>query len=125
MKALLCLPDVGEKADQLKRSIESQIAEERIEVYQSIEKLSERLRQPCEEVGVAVFMTSTYQELEDIFSIRHLLTDLRIILVIPDRKQETVTLAYQLRPRFLSYMNGDLSTIPSVLDKMLKIDRSI
>lgn len=124
MIAFLSLPEIGEKADRLKKSIESRITDERIEVYQSVEKLSQRLRQPHDEVEVAVLITSSYQGLRDVLSIKHLLGDLGIILVIPDQNRETITLAHQLRPRLLGYMSGDLSTIPSVLAKMLKIDRS-
>ncbi|MBM4348459.1 MAG: hypothetical protein FJ106_00985 [Deltaproteobacteria bacterium] len=119
MKGLLYLPEVGGVADQLKELVEGRIPEENLEVYRSLESLSQRFRQPFDDLGVAVLMTGNYEELKNISSIRDLLRDLQIILVIPDQKEETVALAHQLRPRLLTYIDGDLSMITNVLGKML------
>jgi hypothetical protein len=120
MKVLLYLPESDGAGYQLKKLIEAHISGEEIEVYRSVEKLSQRLRQPFDDLAVAVLVAATHEELMNIFSIRHLLRDLRIILIIPDQKEETIALAHQLRPRLLNYIKGDLSTITTVLDKMLE-----
>ena len=120
MKGLLYLPEVGPVADQVKESVEAGIPEEKLEVYRSIDRLYQRFRQPFDDLGVAVLMAGNHEELMNIFSIRDLLRDLQIILVIPDQKEETVALAHQLRPRLLTYIDGDLSMITIVLGKMLK-----
>ena len=120
MKGLLYLPEVGGIADQRKKLVEGRIPEENLEVYRSLEGLSQRLAQPFDDLGVAVLMAGNHEELMNIFSIRDLLRDLQIILVIPDQKEETVALAHQLRPRLLTYIDGDLSMITIVLGKMLK-----
>ena len=120
MKGLLYLPEVGPVADQVKESVEAGIPEEKLEVYHSIDRLYQRFREPLDDLGVAVLMAANHEELKNISSIQHLLRGLRIILVIPDQKEETVALAHQLRPRFLTYINGDLSTITAVVARMFK-----
>ena len=44
--------------------------------------------------------------------------DISLIVVTPDESKENVDLGYQLRPRFLTGMNGDLSVIFDILLKM-------
>jgi len=120
MKVLLYFPEMGGVGDQLQKLVEARIPGEKLEVYHSIDKLSQRFKQPFDDLGVAVLMAANHEELMNIFSIRDLLRGLRIILVIPDQKEETVALAHQLRPRLLTYINDDLSTITTVLAKMLE-----
>ena len=52
-------------------------------------------------------------------SLRKLLSDLRLILILPDRDRDTVMSAHALRPRFLTYADGNLDDIAAVLRKML------
>jgi hypothetical protein len=46
--------------------------------------------------------------------------DVQIILVIPDRRPETLSLGHLLRPRYLSYEDGNFDDLASVLEKMLR-----
>ena len=120
MKVLLYFPEMSGVGDQLQKLVEARIPGEKLEVYHSIDKLSQRFKQPFDDLGVAVLMAANHEELMNIFSIRDLLRSLRIILVTPDQKEETVFLAHQLRPRLLTYINGDLSSITTVLARMLE-----
>ena len=120
MKVLLYLPEMGGVSEQLKGLVEASIPEEKLEVYRSLNALSQRMRQPFDDLKVAVFMAANYEELMNIFFIRHLLREIRLVLIIPDQRKETVALAHQLRPRFLTSTEGDLSTVATVLSKMLE-----
>jgi hypothetical protein len=44
----------------------------------------------------------------------------RLVLVLPDEEDETIALAHGLRPRFVTYADGDYSELREVLQKMLK-----
>jgi len=57
---------------------------------------------------------------KNILSIGHLFQNIRIILLVPSKEAETVALAHQLRPRFLTDINSDFAEITAVLKKMLK-----
>lgn len=119
-KVLLYLPEASNVADRLKNLLEIHIPEADIENLLSIQRLSQRLRQLNDDLDIAILMATTQIELMDIFSIRHLLRELRIILLIPDQNEKTVALAHRLRPRLLMHIDDDLSIIPTVLAKMLK-----
>jgi 3-phosphoglycerate kinase len=89
-------------------------------VYRTINDLSQGLRLPIEDSGVAVLFISDQGNLKKILSIRHLFQNIRIILVLPSKEAEIITLAHQLRPRFLTDIHTDLAEITEVLRKMLK-----
>jgi hypothetical protein len=119
MRLLLYTPVSGGFGGQLQREIEELIPLNDVEVYRSIENLSNRLRQRAHDLPIAVLHAARRKDLSDILSIRDLLRDVRIILVLPDRDESTIAKGHTLRPRFLSYTDSDLTDVFSVLKKCL------
>ncbi|NVM57217.1 MAG: hypothetical protein HWN51_03755 [Desulfobacterales bacterium] len=70
-------------------------------------------------MDIAVLLAASREELSDILSIRDLLTDIRVILVLPDRDDDTIAKGHTLRPRFFTYADSDFVEIAAVLSKML------
>lgn len=54
-------------------------------------------------------------------SLRTLLLDLRLILVLPFRDVDTVAWAHTLGPRFIAYADSGADPIAAVLAKMLAV----
>jgi hypothetical protein len=69
---------------------------------------------------VAVLQANSQEDLAALFSIPHRFQDIKTILLAPDREEETIALAHQLRPRFLAYVNKDLYHVAAILEKMLE-----
>lgn len=105
---------------RLQEAIETIIPEEYREIYQDIQSLSQRLREPGNGQRLAVLSASDRRDLSDIQSIQSLLSDIPIIVVLPDRKPDTITLGHRLRPRFLTYLDSDFVGLTGVLVKMIK-----
>ncbi len=120
MKILLYEPVIEGNNGQLHRMIEDLNLECGLEIYRTIESLSHRLRQPDKNFTAAILFTTSKQELLDVLSVRDLLFNVRIILVLPDREEDTITKGHSLRPRFLTYINSDFGDIAAVLSKMLR-----
>ena len=120
MKILLYSKMGDQSADTLEKLIETHLQGVEMAVYKTIDDLSQSLRHPTEDSGIAILLVSNQEDLKDIFSIRHLFQNIRIILLLSDKTAETVALAHQLRPRFLTNINSDFSEITAVLKKMLK-----
>ncbi len=99
--------------------IEDVVPNENTEIYNTIDTLGQRLSQPSYNIAVAVLLISGREELRDVLSIRHLFDNIKIILILPDRKNETIVIGHKLRPRFLSYTDSDVNDVASVLNKML------
>jgi hypothetical protein len=52
--------------------------------------------------------------------LRGLLTEIYVIVVIPDRKDSTIRLAHLLLPRFLSQKKDNFIDLSKVLNKMYR-----
>lgn len=107
---------------RLWQAIDKMILGRPIEIHRAIESFSRRLRQPVINGLVAVILAADNQEFDKILAIGHLVRELRTIIILPDSRDETVSQAYTLYPRFISYADSDFSEVAAVLNRM--IDRN-
>ena len=98
--------------------VESVFSKENVEVCGDLQSLSARLREPLEEDVVVLLVPANPDDFQEILSIRHLLENVRTIVVAPNQETDVVAMAHTLRPRFLTYAGEDLRTLTSVLYKM-------
>lgn len=105
---------------RLQRVIEELVPKAELEVYGTIKKLAARLRQPVGDVTMAVLLAATREDLSQILSICDLLCYVRIMLILPDREEDTIAKGHSLRPRFLTYADGDFLDVAAVLGKILR-----
>ncbi len=106
-------------AEQLQSLIEMLVLKDQLEMYRTFDDLSHRLCRPSNDLDIAVLAAANGEELLKILSLRDLLSDIRIILVLPDGKPDTISKAHTLGPRFLTYLDSDFGEVKSVLNKML------
>jgi hypothetical protein len=104
---------------KLRGSIQLLVPLSQIETHRKIESLNRRLRRLANNLDIAVLLASNKEDLLDLLALRDLFWNLRIILIIPYRKSETVAMGHMLRPRFLSYADGDFKDVAALLEKML------
>ena len=120
MKVLYFAPMENGVCERLQQKIEAVIPAENMEIYRTFEDLSERFHQPLNNLSVAVLLAASREDLQELLSIRDLITDVRLIAVLPDRKKETIAKGHLLRPRYLAYADGDFADVVAVLRKMLE-----
>lgn len=106
-------------SNKLQRIIEPLVSKTQLEKYTSIKELTKRLQQPMKEEVVGIFMPSNEKDLSDLLSIKSLVREIRIILVLPNRDEKTISIGHTLRPRFLTYADGDLTDVGAVMSKMM------
>lgn len=106
--------------ERIRTALELSVPDGAMEVYQTINDLSRRLRQPKDELTIGVLLLASREDILDVLNIRHLFHDVHIILVVPDLDDEIIALAHRLRPRYLTYMDGSFPAIATVVDKMWK-----
>jgi hypothetical protein len=106
-------------SDKLQRIIEPLVTKTQVENYSSIRDITQRLQRPMKEEVVGIFMPSGKEDLSALMSINYLVKDIRIILVLPDRDEKTISIGHSLRPRFLTYADGDLTDVAAVMIKMM------
>lgn len=89
-----------------------------IEFFIQLDALRERFRNIVEPDSIAIFLAANYEELQEMQILREFLSEIYVILVIPDWKENTVKLAHLLMPRFISQKTDDFSDLKKVLIKM-------
>jgi hypothetical protein len=111
-------------AEGFDRILDQFAAEGQCIMFGALDDLTQRLRQPMDPDLIAVLFPKDNIELRALVSIRHLLRDLRVVLILPDSHESTVSRGHVLRPRFVSYADGDLSDVAAVVNKMKGIQRT-
>jgi len=109
----------GERLEGILRKL---VPSKDIQAYRTVDDLSRSLRQPGHTFDILVLVPAMGPELLNLLRIRYLLTDLRIVLVLPDRSGDTIARGHTLYPRYVSYADGDFSDVAAVLDKMLQME---
>jgi hypothetical protein len=111
--------------ERLFRVISSLFPERDLEIYQSIGKLTKRLRQPIFYPTIVILLASSKEELQDILFLRDLLENAKIILILPDSNPETLAVGHTLRPRFMSDCGSNFIDLAAVLTLMIRnLDRN-
>lgn len=105
---------------RLAAAVQRVIPENQIELFQRLDDFRARLRMSLEPNSIAVLSASSREELRKLQQLRELLTEIYVVLVIPDRKKSTIELAHLLLPRFLSQKKDDFVDLGKVLDKMVR-----
>ena len=78
------------------------------------------LRQGLSAARIIVFMACNQDDLAFILSINELLSNSRLILILPDRDEKSIRKGHLMYPRFQSYADGDFKDVAVVLENMLK-----
>jgi len=112
----------GEAEERLIGVIETLVMARDIKMYRTIDSLSRGLRQRRNNDDIAILLASSKVELHylNLISLRNLLSDMKIIVILPDSSPDTVARGHILRPRFLSYGDGDFQDVAAVLSRMIE-----
>ncbi len=104
---------------ELLLTVRDRFADRKIESFSGIEELRERLRRPVGEVDCAILVASSGNELDELFSVRDVLSHMSVILIAPDGRPETLSIAHRLYPRFVTSPEHRFEDVILVLEKML------
>jgi len=102
----------------LLRVLDMIIPKNKITVIKNAGELEYHLRKQLHDNIIAVLVPANRSELTDIIALKNIFGDIPIILIIPDRENDTIALGYKLRPRFITYADSDFLDVAAVLMKM-------
>lgn len=119
MNLLFYAPVADATGNRLQRVVEALVLPEEIEICRTMAGLLAALRRPTHDLIIAVLLAATNEDLTGFLALRPLLSNVRVILILPDRDNETVARAHFMRPRFLAYADSDFIDVAAVLHKML------
>ena len=116
MKVLLYTTASEAIVERAKTVLQSSVSDG-IEVYRTINDLSLRLR-GAKDTAIVILLVGNREDFLDLLAIRHLFRNIRIIVVVPDTEHETIAMAHRLRPRYLTYIDGNFLGLSAVVNKM-------
>lgn len=119
MASILYIPTVKGLEQYFRALLEITIPHKKCEICRSFEELSQKLRNPHSNVKIAVLFAADREEIARILSLGSLLEDVKIILILGDEDKETILKAHTLRPRYVTWMDGDLSNVVTVFKRMV------
>jgi hypothetical protein len=124
MKCIFYEKKSGIIAGQIIGLLKASAIENKTELYHTIRTLSQRLTRPIDGLAIMVLIAGDRKDLLSILAIQKLFGFIKIIIILPDREDESVKIGYKLQPRFLTYVNGDISEVHAVLRKMLELSEA-
>ncbi|MEW6386054.1 MAG: hypothetical protein AB1491_00840 [Thermodesulfobacteriota bacterium] len=92
-----------------------------IEICRDLDTLEGGLRQLGGEMVLAVLLTISQEELQEVMTLKPWLQGKPLILILPDRNRDTIAKGHVLAPRYLAGLQDDFQEIYEVLNKMLEI----
>jgi len=102
----------------LYRMMSDMVVDQKIEMCRSFGCLYQLFHQPGFDLDLAVLIPGSREDLKNIISLRDLLLDKRIILILPDRNPESISMAHIVGPRFLGYADSPYIQVEAVIRKM-------
>ncbi|HDZ24288.1 MAG TPA: hypothetical protein ENH70_07080 [Desulfobacteraceae bacterium] len=119
MSILFYAAENGTTLERLRDLIGDLLSESRTEFIATPDKLEKRLREPRGEIDLALLLTPSREGFLELLSLHDFFNDIRIILILPDRRPDTIKKAHSLRPRFITYADSDFRDVLGVLKKMI------
>jgi hypothetical protein len=111
-------------SSQLKRVIELHFPKDLVIHAKTIKDFISILKKPVVSELILILFCARKDELLRLILYRDLLLHYRVILVLPDTESETLSIGHLIRPRFTTFVDGDMIEISAVLSKMLQRSRS-
>jgi hypothetical protein len=105
--------------ERLLQAVTTTVSGANLEICRNSDALLIALCRPGSAQPIAILLASNNKELLEVFSLRELLWDVRVILALPDSDPETVSRGHLLRPRFMTDCAGDFQEVAAVLGRMI------
>jgi len=121
MKIIYYYSKVNEIGNRLMSMLENLDDQIKINTYRDWKIFSEELMEPKFDDSIMIVLISRKEELLNALSIRDRIHEYKLMLILPDNDEETVSLGHSLRPNFIAYDKAELRDIEIVLKKMLHL----
>ncbi len=91
-----------------------------VEVFRDLPSFAERLRRPKDPFSVVLVVGPSDEDLKKVAPLREYLKDSRIVLVLRDQSEKTISLAHRFLPTYITYLDNGTSGVVSVIKRVMK-----
>jgi hypothetical protein len=118
---LFCLVTAkGGEGERFLQAATPLFAQDKVEVFRDVETFAERLRKPRDPSCAVLAVGPSHGDMRRIVSLREFLKDARILLVLDDQNEETISLVHKTLPTYISYLDNGTAGIVTVLKQVMK-----
>jgi hypothetical protein len=122
MNMLFLLPDHPHpRLETLWHTLQAAFPDPWPERLRTVEELSGRLEQLAGQTGVVLLALPDKTMLRQVRQIETRLRSFRVVIILPDRKGDTLRLAHRLRPRYVTDFECEPRDLRAVLSRMLEV----
>lgn len=110
----------NKEAKRLLANIQNKFHRYQIETVQTVKAFEDRFHSLVPVRTILILLPHNRRQLAELIGMRDLMDDHPILLVLPDRGPLTASIGHKLYPRFMSHLDGDLSSLVAVLARMIE-----
>ena len=118
MRLLLYYTSNTGVGESVRKIIQPLMSADKLEIFRTVESFSLRIRRLSLSDTIVVLVAANLGELQSLLNMTDILSDNRVILILPDHEEKTVACGHKFFPRFLSYADSDLTDLLAVLSKL-------
>ncbi len=96
-----------------------QLGPDCLKSFANISEMLSSLALSLKSKDIVILFVETLRELEELLLVQETFDDVRLILILPQRDQLTVAKGHRLRPRYLTFIDSNMSGVYGVVEKML------
>ncbi len=102
MKTILYATEQRDIGKKLEKMIQTHLPGIQIKTCNTIKGISHILRQPLNRVSIIILLAASREELSQFHLLNTLFDNIRVILILPDRREKTLVLGFKLKSSFVS-----------------------
>jgi len=96
------------------------VSRDAVEVFRDVASFAERLRRPKDPFSVVIVLGPSDDDLKNVAPLREFLKDSRILLVLRDQSEETISLAHRVLPTYITYLDNGTAGVVSVIRQVMR-----
>jgi hypothetical protein len=108
-----------EAGKRLQEIVKVKVGPKNVEVFHTIHGITKRAHRLPREIDLAVLFAQSLKRLAELIVLKDFFEDIRIILILPDLKKNTISQAFKLYPRYVSHAKSDFEDVAAILEKYL------
>ena len=118
---LMYIPRDNDAGEQFLRQFNDFIEDGEVEVIRLLASFTSRLRRPLGSHDIAVLMPPDENSLEWLneLYLDNLMNNLRLVIILPEQRDELLKIAHCMFPRYLTDIHSDFSDVKAVLYNLL------
>jgi hypothetical protein len=111
---------VERRGRKLQEVLNTDLPDIRLEIFTDFEELVTGFQRPEVDPAAVVLVISDRTELDEFLSLRPVLQNTRVLLVLPDQTKETRALAEELHPYYIKPPGDDFVELASIVDEIME-----